>query len=241
MSGPLQQGFPEAEIERLAARLAAFPGALSLEAVDGLFCALIAAPGLIMPSDYLPVILNTESSDSGAFENMDDAQETLGLLMRYWNAIAADFEQESIHLAYVLEPGSEGITGRDWARGYMRGTRLSPEGWNRIFGDDREGLVLTIPVVAGEVDPDWPKEPMTAEKSDELLQSMLAGAARAYRYFKSDRQAQAGASAAARTPRTAPFEREGPKVGRNDPCPCGSGKKYKKCCGRTESESGAVH
>lgn len=27
------------------------------------------------------------------------------------------------------------------------------------------------------------------------------------------------------------FVREGKKVGRNDPCPCGSGKKYKKCCG----------
>nr|MDT0252540.1 DUF1186 domain-containing protein [Endozoicomonas sp.] len=26
--------------------------------------------------------------------------------------------------------------------------------------------------------------------------------------------------------------RDGPKVGRNDPCPCGSGKKFKKCCGR---------
>ena len=26
--------------------------------------------------------------------------------------------------------------------------------------------------------------------------------------------------------------REGKKIGRNDPCPCGSGKKYKKCCGR---------
>ena len=26
--------------------------------------------------------------------------------------------------------------------------------------------------------------------------------------------------------------RETPKVGRNDPCPCGSGKKYKHCCGR---------
>jgi preprotein translocase subunit SecA len=25
--------------------------------------------------------------------------------------------------------------------------------------------------------------------------------------------------------------RSGAKVGRNDPCPCGSGKKYKKCCG----------
>jgi len=28
-----------------------------------------------------------------------------------------------------------------------------------------------------------------------------------------------------------PFRREEPKVGRNDPCPCGSNKKYKKCCG----------
>ncbi|NQT32678.1 MAG: preprotein translocase subunit SecA [Candidatus Omnitrophica bacterium] len=28
------------------------------------------------------------------------------------------------------------------------------------------------------------------------------------------------------------FKREAPKVGRNDPCPCGSGKKYKKCCGK---------
>ncbi len=27
------------------------------------------------------------------------------------------------------------------------------------------------------------------------------------------------------------MRREGPRVGRNDPCPCGSGKKYKKCCG----------
>ncbi len=31
------------------------------------------------------------------------------------------------------------------------------------------------------------------------------------------------------TPET--FVRETPRVGRNDPCPCGSGKKYKKCCG----------
>ena len=28
-----------------------------------------------------------------------------------------------------------------------------------------------------------------------------------------------------------PFVREGEKIGRNDPCPCGSGKKYKRCHG----------
>ncbi len=31
-----------------------------------------------------------------------------------------------------------------------------------------------------------------------------------------------------------PLKREGEKVGRNSPCPCGSGKKYKKCCGRAK-------
>jgi preprotein translocase subunit SecA len=34
-----------------------------------------------------------------------------------------------------------------------------------------------------------------------------------------------------RTAPAAPIVRKGDKVGRNDPCPCGSGRKYKKCCG----------
>jgi SEC-C motif-containing protein len=33
-------------------------------------------------------------------------------------------------------------------------------------------------------------------------------------------------------PKPATLRNAEPKVGRNDPCPCGSGKKYKKCCGR---------
>jgi len=33
-------------------------------------------------------------------------------------------------------------------------------------------------------------------------------------------------------PKKKPIKRKSPKVGRNEPCPCGSGKKYKKCCGR---------
>jgi preprotein translocase subunit SecA len=35
--------------------------------------------------------------------------------------------------------------------------------------------------------------------------------------------------------RPAPAVRAAPKIGRNDPCPCGSGRKHKKCCGRASS------
>ena len=39
-------------------------------------------------------------------------------------------------------------------------------------------------------------------------------------------------TAVAEAPKTQPFVRQGEKIGRNDPCPCGSGKKYKQCHGR---------
>ena len=238
MSSTLQQGLSEAEIDMLAQRLASNPNpeALSLEAVDGLFCALIASPRAVMPHEYLPVILGGTLGEAGVLGELADVQELMGLLMRYWNSIAHDFEHETVHLAYVEVSGVDGIQGRTWARGYMRGTRLATEGWNRIFMDDSEGLVLTIPIAAGEVDPEWPKEPMTPERNDELLQSMLAGAARAYRYFREDRIAYARAAA-----RPEPYERTGPKVGRNEPCPCGSGKKYKRCCGGADAPDAGVH
>ena len=43
---------------------------------------------------------------------------------------------------------------------------------------------------------------------------------------------EAAAQAAAAPQKVATIVKQGPRVGRNDPCPCGSGKKYKKCCGK---------
>jgi len=241
MSGTVAPSLSEAEIERLTALLAANrnPGALSLEGVDGLFCALIASPTLVMPHEYLPVILGGSLGEGGLLGDLAGVQEMMGLLMRYWNAIADDFEHETIHVAHRDEPGEDGVPGRAWARGYMHGIRLAREGWSRILHDEREELVRYVPIVAGEVDPDWPKEPLTEEQSSAMWTDMLAGAARAYRYFKEDRLAYA--QAAARRAPPEPYERSAPKVGRNDPCPCGSGKKYKRCCGAPESGDRVVH
>ena len=46
------------------------------------------------------------------------------------------------------------------------------------------------------------------------------------------RQAASGAMQTRTQSANATVRRTMPKVGRNDPCPCGSGKKYKQCCGR---------
>jgi len=36
-------------------------------------------------------------------------------------------------------------------------------------------------------------------------------------------------------------QRRGARFGRNDPCPCGSGRKAKKCCGPASADAGAMH
>ena len=70
--------------------------------------------------------------------------------------------------------------------------------------------------------PEMRPEPISPEKREEVIAHMAAGLLGAYRF-------QRTAAGQREWPRER--SRDAPKVGRNDPCPCGSGKKYKKCCG----------
>jgi uncharacterized protein len=87
VSGPLS----EAELDQLGDFLAGLesPDVLTLEGLDGLFSALIAGPRTVLPGEYLPLIWGGELSDENAFESIEEANATLSLIMRHWNAIAS--------------------------------------------------------------------------------------------------------------------------------------------------------
>jgi uncharacterized protein len=235
------ESLSEAELDTLAEFLGnhSNPDALALEGMDGFFCALIASPDRVSPHEYLPIIWGGDLPHESAFGSLEEANVMMSLMMRQWNSIIADFEREGIHLPFIVEPGIGGILGRAWAQGFMRGTRLAPTGWSELFSIETEGQLITIPLVAGEIDPQWPQEPLSAEKRDETLQWMIAGAARAYRHFAELRRESAEEFTDefdddAYYPET--YVRVERKVGRNEPCPCGSGKKYKRCCGSADAQ-----
>ncbi|NJR42690.1 MAG: hypothetical protein HC767_08495 [Akkermansiaceae bacterium] len=67
---------------------------------------------------------------------------------------------------------------------------------------------------------------MCAERREQLIVGVAVSVPAIYRYFAERRRLSASVKREGGT-----YRRSEEKVGRNEPCPCGSGKKFKKCCG----------
>src|SRR5690606_24714997 len=77
-------------------------------------------------------------------------------------------------------------------------------------------------------------EPMTREQMEEMEQRRIEAQRRQQLELQ---HAQTSAMPQAEEATDGEPARRGPRVGRNDPCPCGSGKKYKQCHGRLTSSA----
>jgi uncharacterized protein len=80
----------DAELDRLGDFLKGCKGgnAMNLEELDGFFAALIAAPEVVLPSEYNREVFGGEMPEAVEFASLDEAQEILNLMMRHWNTIA---------------------------------------------------------------------------------------------------------------------------------------------------------
>jgi len=197
----------------------------NLEALDGFFCALVVGPDLVMPSEYLPLLLGSDNH----FDDPREADRVLPLLMRHWNTIAQTLNQGEVYDLYLLKQTPGRHAGADWADAFMQGVGLRDEQWRGLIDSKEHGeAILPMMLLAQEKDPDLQPllRPMPRATRNEMLAKMTIGLVDINRYFRklSAAPAQSGR-------RSEPTRRSEPKVGRNTRCPCGSGKKFKVCCG----------
>jgi uncharacterized protein len=238
-----------AELDRLDRYLidhCAHAGGLPcIEALDGFLCAVVAAPELIPPSEWIEFVWG----DAHAFEDQQAATELFDLLMRFYNQIvarignpAAASEPTEDLMPLVNMPDidlddptatpdfdtTEYPVGWLWAFGFRLGRELRPDAWERLV-DDFDGLddaLLDIDALmlgfdgSGEAPGDDDEQPTLGERI-----GILSAVPQLLHTLYKNGQAQ-------RSRQALPFRRAKPKVGRNDPCPCGSGRKYKQCHGR---------
>jgi uncharacterized protein len=204
---------------------AAPKGAMSPMELDGYLTGIVVSPDLLLPSDWLDRVWG---ENEPTFDSLDQTQTVIAAVMDHYNAIIAaldaGFKQieakqpadyRPLFLTASDTPNHEVV--RTWVRGFGKAMALAPERWSSLAEDERLQQLLT-PFI-GFMDVRDPKfEP--ADNIDELLDEAATAIPRVAIILRKIAQF--------RTERTT---RRHNKIGRNDPCPCGSGLKYKRCCG----------
>ncbi|MFZ1109122.1 MAG: UPF0149 family protein [Rhodomicrobium sp.] len=188
--------------------------AMPFETLDGFFTALVIGPELVMPSGYLPEIWGTEDGSGPVWDSMEQLQYFMDLLTKHWNAIAARRNADAPHLPQIDHFG--GLLGQGWAQGFVAGMNLCADAWDALMENEEEGdialQVLALAMDDSTLLPDDTRAAI-AEELPDIVRTIAA-------YWRNPPALPA---------RKLPFRSS--KIGRNEPCPCGSGKKYKKCCG----------
>lgn len=228
------QRLSEAELDRLDELLVSdiFKGqAMELDELQGFLCAVVSGPETILPSRWLPEVFGEEPE----FESAEQAEEVMSLVMRLYNEVAATLQAQEPPLL-ILYPGEEDADELDftpWCFGYLHGSQIGDVDWFDAAGDDGEelseflGVFLMLNGVmkedARERGEPWLPEEKEQELLAELREDLPFVVLDIYNYWLDKRVTHQ------------PVRRALPKVGRNDPCPCGSGKKFKHCCGADPS------
>jgi uncharacterized protein len=124
----------------------------------------------------------------------------------------------------VFWRGADGQTiASDWAEGFMMAVALRSERWDELVSTEAALLMAPITALCGDVSEDaslTPEERMTAlESAAEALPDAVCAIAG---YWRMPEVEKANFLANLR---------DSFKVGDDDPCPCGSGRKFKNCCG----------
>jgi yecA family protein len=207
----------------------------SLEQVDGFFCALLAGPQGASAEEFIPVIWSKDGlTDDGRrpkYDSDEQAEYVETLLSRHWHTISLRLERDYPHLRVRDRVWAE-LEAHYWAGGFLRGVaaRASPWGQRSREEDIASFLGGILAIATGpEEFPDQVEKPAERAKLLKVLPMALVHLHCLWRGRSSPYRLRRGSE-------TITGPRIARKIGRNDPCPCGSGQKYKRCCGSSTSE-----
>jgi uncharacterized protein len=203
---PLAQPLTDHEIEHLADFLYGLNHgeAMSLEELDGFFCALICGPEVVPPSEYLPYIWGGELVQGRGFKTIEEVQEIMTLLTRHWNTIADTLLRGNVHVPLIFDDENGIAMGNEWAIGFERGTHLRSGSWEKLVDDDEHwGALTPMILLAHEHDPDpeMRGDPLTPEKREELLCHMAVCTLAIYDFFRGRKPGEARRRKPGRTKR----------------------------------------
>ena len=214
---------------------------LDVVMLDGFLTGIVLQPDVVPPSAWLPLVFDSRGRAPAVTAEPATTQRTHDLIMRRHNEIAAHVAAREPCDPIVLEledaqgkllDGKDAIAALEpWTVGLMNALTSFPAVLERLGGTEEGadallGLLRHLPADpedTSDAQVHFEHERQGLEKDvplanlddaiDELVACVL--------------------EVADMTRPRRPAMRDAPKVGRNDPCPCGSGRKFKQCHGRS--------
>jgi uncharacterized protein len=256
VSAPQPRRSRSADIEafdRVCEQLSGFDETLSAEWIDGFLCALAAGPRVPAAAEWIEAMCG--DSYERAFADPDDRARALRALQTRLSVLCDQLDPQALiddpdqirieplmlewtdadrrtlverDRTMSAEEAAQLQTGAEWADGFLAGVEALPEVWSipeddaaqRAFGPPLEHVAaLVLPPDSDELVAHLAEHyPTRTPTREELITEALASI-QDLRWIWVDRAPKP------------PTRRVESQPGRNDPCPCGSGKKFKRCHG----------
>ena len=202
------------------------PTTMRISAVNGLLTSIIIGPRPIPPNVWMNYIWG---QGQPRWQSQQQAERIASLLVRHLNTIAlllADQPPRFAPLTYTRHEGeksTEIVT--DWCFGFLAGVKLDNTAWKPVLGSDVQPFIALLRALLE------PEKEIHAQILAKLspengppAQVITTCVIELHRFWLARQPQKPAAPAGSAMP--LPL-----KIGRNDLCPCGSGRKYKNCCG----------
>ncbi len=209
-------------------------GTLNYAELHGFLFSVACSPEPLKPAEWLPLIFNSAAAN---YATTAEDESVTATLMALHDEAHRQVQEQQVALPAFCTPAADAMENfaddaplAHWSRGFLLGHEWLSELWDGYIPDELDEelgscfIVLSFFAEQGLAE-EYCKEAgddgVTLETMAESVVDSFDEAAQSYASLGRSIQIALG-------PRT-PFVRDN-KTGRNDPCPCGSGKKLKQCC-----------
>ncbi|MDX5364529.1 MAG: UPF0149 family protein [Pseudazoarcus pumilus] len=197
---------------------------MNLEMLDGYLAAVVISPLPLEAADWMPAVWSAH--EDASFASGSGMQQAIRLVLRYYNELLTTVGAPDgwEPFCYAGSTVDDLAVGEEWIEGFLQGLELWPTDWaGSVPHQDAEIVTETLQSVIR------PWESADDEVPDSTRLEWLNDAREAVTEIRARwldlelAQPEPVATEMSVATATAP--------GRNEQCPCGSGKKFKKCCG----------
>lgn len=197
--------------------------------LDGYVTGIVACPEMIPPSEWLPHAWGGGSE--AHFADQEVAEQTISAIMTHYNLVTEAMTGSLwITPIYEVDPNSGETVWEPWVDGFIRAMDLRPDAWEGLLdrGDNETQASLIFLMALQDINIGISK--LSNEEIEEIDQEAPNLIPNCVATILQQSRPDLAGMPAANLPSMPHNAAARPE--RNDPCLCGSGRKYKQCCGR---------